>query len=73
MRDGVKEAVDLQARYRRAIENEDLAKCGEKYARDFLEDVFGDRDIDSINDSDKERFRELYKKIQKEWDEQEDE
>jgi hypothetical protein len=73
LRDGVKEAVDLQARYRRAIENADLAKCGEKYARDFLEDVFGDRDIDSINDSDKERFRELYKKIQKEWDEQDGE
>ena len=73
LREGVKEAVDLQARYRGAIETADLAKCGEECARDFLEDVFGDRDIDSINHSDKERFRELYKKIQKEWDEQEGE
>lgn len=73
LREGVKEAVDLQARYRGAIETADFAKCGEKYARDFLGDVFGDRDIDSLNDSDKERFRELYKKIRKEWDEQEGE
>lgn len=71
LREGVKAVIDLQARYRGAIETADLAKFGEKCARDFLEDVFGDRDIDSINDSDKERFRELYKKIRKEWDEQE--
>jgi hypothetical protein len=71
LREGVKDVVDLQARYRGAIETADLAKFGEKCARDFLEDVFGDRDIDSINDSDKERFRKLYKKIRKEWDEQE--
>lgn len=71
LREGVKETVDLQARYRGAIETADLAKYGEKCARDFLEDVFGDREIDSINESDKEQFRELSKQIQKKWDEQE--
>lgn len=71
LREGVKAVIDLQAAYRDAIERRDYAVMAKEEAENFLEDVFGDRDIDSINDDDKKRIRALCRQIAEEW-EQED-
>lgn len=72
LRQGAKAVIDLQAKYRDAIERRDYAEMAKKGAEDFLADVFGDPDIDSINEEDKKRIRELCRQIAEEW-EKEDE
>ena len=67
-RQGVKEVIDLQAKYYGAIASKNLAEIGEKEAHDFLEDVFGDREPYTINDKDKERIKAFVKSIMEEWD-----
>lgn len=71
LRRGCKEIIDLQDSYHAAVEAKQLAKIGEKSAHDFLEDIFGDRDIDTINDKDKERIKAFVKQIYAEWDAEE--
>ena len=46
----------------------DLPRMSEKDARDFLQECFGDSEIDSINDADKERILALCNQIRKEWE-----
>ncbi len=67
LRRGCKDIIDLQGKYHAAIEGKILAKIGEKTAYDFLEDIFGDREIDSINDKDKDRIKAFVKQIYDEW------
>lgn len=69
LREGVKEVINLQDALSNARSRECLAKVGQKSAEDFLEDIFGDREIDSINDADKERIRAFVAQIYAEWDE----
>ena len=73
LRKGVKEVIDLQAKYHGAIVSKNMAKIGEREAHDFLEDVFGDREPYTINDKDKERIKVFVKGIMKEWDMEEGE
>ena len=68
LRGGIKEIVDLKIDYYRAVEREKLSRMSEKDARDFLQECFGDSEIDSINDADKERILALCNQIRKEWE-----
>ena len=73
MRQGVKEIIDLKQDYFFTLSRMELAKKSEKDARDFLKECFGDSEIDSINDADKERILALCKQIEAEWEEQDGE
>jgi hypothetical protein len=56
LRNGVKEIIKLQGEYRREKELRKYAKLSEKDARDYLEELFGDREPECINDKDRERI-----------------
>lgn len=74
LRQGVKAIVDIQNMYAYEKEKADLAKISEQVANDFVKDIFGDEEVTSINDKDKERIRQFVQDIYKEWeDEDEDE
>lgn len=68
MRQGVKELIDLKQDYYNAMFRKSLAEQSEKDARDFLQECFGDSEIDSINNADKERIIALCKQIESEWE-----
>lgn len=69
LRGGIKEIVDLKIDYYRAVERAKISQMSEKDARDFLEECFGDREIDSINEDDRKRILSLCNKIIHEWEE----
>ena len=68
LRKGVKSMIDFQDMYSTSVEKKNIAELGEQSARDFMTDIFGDEDIDSINDKDKVRIRDFVQQIYKEWD-----
>ena len=68
LRGGIKEIVDLKIDYYKAVEREKLSRMSEKDARDFLQECFGDREIDSINEDDRKRILFLCDKIRREWE-----
>lgn len=68
MRQGVKEVIDLKQDYYNALYRRRLAEQSEKDARDFLQECFGDSEIDSINDADKLRIITFCKQIEAEWE-----
>ena len=70
MRQGVKEIIDLKQDYFFTLSRMVFAEASEKDARDFLQECFGDSEIDSINDADKERIIALCKQIEAEWKEE---
>ena len=72
MRQGVKEIIDLKQDYFFTLSRMVLAEASEKDARDFLQECFGDSEIDNINDADKERIIALCKQIESEWEEDND-
>lgn len=69
MRDGVKEIIDLKNDFYGTVFRAEYAERGEKDARDFLQECFGDREIDSINEDDRKRIISLCDKIRREWEE----
>jgi len=69
MRGGVKEIIDLQNDFYGMAFKAEYAERNEKDARDFLQECFGDREIDSINEDDKKRILFLCDKIRREWEE----
>ena len=71
MRGGVKEIIDLQNDFYGTVFRAEYAERDEKDARDFLQECFGDREIDDINEKDKERIIYLCRKIAREWEEKE--
>ena len=71
IRRGCKEIIDLQNDYHGAIEAKNLAKIGEQEAHDILEEMFGDREVYTINDNDKERIKAFVRSIQDEWERRE--
>lgn len=73
LRRGCKEIIDLQNNYHGAIEAKNLAKIGEQEAHDILEEVFGDREVYTINDKDKERIKAFVMSIKDEWERRTDE
>jgi len=72
LRRGVKSMIDFQDMYSSAVEKKNLAECGEQSARDFMIDIFGDEDIDAINDKDKSCIRDFVQQIYKQWDAEEE-
>ena len=68
MRDGVMRVISLQDTVSRLKSKAQIAESSEESARDFLEEVFGDRDPESINDKDKERIKVFVQSIFAEWD-----
>ena len=73
LRRGCKEIIDLQNNYHGAIEAKNLAKIGEQEAHDILEEMFGDREVYTINDKDKERIKAFVRSITDEWERRTDE
>ena len=73
LRRGCKEIIDLQNSYHGAIESKNLAEIAEKDAHDILEEMFGDRELYTINDKDKERIKAFVRSIQDEWERRTDE
>lgn len=63
LRDGVKAIADFQMDYSNAKSQKELAEISENGARDFLEDIFGDREVDSLNDKAKEEIRDFVQHI----------
>lgn len=68
MRGGVKEIIDLQNDFYNMAFKAEFAERDEKDARDFLQECFGDREIDSINEGDRDRILFLCNKIRQEWE-----
>jgi hypothetical protein len=71
LRRGVLDIVNLQDRYHREAEKARLCQIGETEAKDFVEEVFGDRDVYMINEKDKQRIREFVRSIEAEWEREE--
>lgn len=69
LRRGVKAIIDLQDDYSKALECQNCAEIGEKAARDFLQEVFGDEEIDTINDEDKQKIKEFVQQLMEKWEE----
>ena len=65
LRRGCKEIIDLQNNYHGAIEAKNLANV--------LEEIFGDREVYTINDKDKERIKVFVRSIVDEWERRTDE
>lgn len=68
MRGGVKEIIDLQNDFYNMAFKADFAQRDADDARDFLQQCFGDREIDSINEDDRKRILFLCDKIRREWE-----
>lgn len=68
LRSGVKSVMELQEKYHHANELRNFAESCKESMEEFLRDVFGDAEIYSINDKDKERIKEFVKGIMAEWD-----
>ena len=69
MRGGVKEIIDLQNDFYNMAFKAEFAQKDADDARDFLQQCFGDREIDSINEDDRKRILSLCNKIRQEWEE----
>lgn len=69
LRRGVKAIVDLQEDYSKAIEYREYAEIGEKEAKDFLKEIFGDDEIFTINDEDKNKITEFVRQLMEKWEE----
>ncbi len=63
LREGIKETLDLQSACSKAVYNNEVAKESEKQARAFLEDVFGDSEIDFVNDDFKNELKAFAKEL----------
>lgn len=59
LRQGVKAIIDMQDAYANAKKEMNLATSSEQEARNFLKDIFGDEDIDSISDENKAKIKEF--------------
>lgn len=68
MRGGVKEIIDLQNDFYGMAFKAEFAQKDADDARDFLQECFGDREIDSINEGDRDRILFLCNKIRREWE-----
>ena len=68
MRRGVKEIIDLQNDFYGMAFKAEFAQNDADGARDFLQECFGDREIDSINEDDRKRILFLCNKIRREWE-----
>lgn len=63
LREGVKAIIDIQEMYVHAKEVVEFAESGENKARDFLGEVFGDRNIECVNNEYKNEIKAFVKKL----------
>ena len=68
LRAGVKEVINLQSKYHHAEERRWLAESNEKEKIEFVLDIFGEEDPETLNDEIKERVKKAVKEIIAEWD-----
>lgn len=74
LRKGVQEVITLQSNYHSACEQRNYEKSLREGKEEFLLEVFGDEEPESINNKDKQRIKEFVQSIFAEWDkENEDE
>lgn len=59
LRAGAKSIIDIQADYQLAIEKKELAEIGEQEMRDFLTEIFGDEESETLNDEYKRKIKEF--------------
>lgn len=69
LRRGMKAVIDLQDDYSKALEYQNNAEIREKSARDFLQEVFEDEYIDTIDNEDKQKIKEFVQQLMKKWEE----
>ena len=70
LREGVKSIIDIQADYQLAIVKKELAEIGEQEMRDFLTEIFGDEEPETLNNEYKRKIKESVGIILKEMEEQ---
>lgn len=63
LRRGVKEVIDLQDRYSEAVCSKKLAEIGEQSKTDFLTEIFGDEEPETLNDELKAKIKEFVKTL----------
>ena len=68
LRLGVKAIADIQMDLANARANAHLARVSEKSMRDFIKDIFGDEEPETLNDEYKKRIREFVQGLLKEMD-----
>lgn len=68
LRKGAKACIDMQNEYRSMEWSKKRAVDSENDARDFLEEIFGDREPECINDKDKAKIIEFCHQIYEEWE-----
>lgn len=61
LRAGVKAIADIQMDYSNAISAKHLAKSSESEMRNFLTDIFGDEEPESLNDEYKQKIKDFVK------------
>lgn len=59
LRDGVKAIVEIQEDYQIAMERRELAEINEEEIRDFLTEIFGDEEPETLNDEYKRKIKEF--------------
>lgn len=68
LRKGVQEVISLQSNYHSACDQRNREKSLREGKEEFLLEVFGDEEPESINDKDKQRIKEFVQSIFKEWE-----
>lgn len=68
LRAGVKAIADIQMDLANARSDAHLARVGEESMREFLADIFGDEEPETLNEEYKNRIREFVQGLLKEMD-----
>lgn len=63
IRQGVKDIIDLEQDYYNTVEKVKAAAEAEDDMRAFLDDIFGEADVDCLGDADKTAIRDFVKKL----------
>ena len=63
LRQGAKAIIDMEDGYSEACLQAKLAEQSEQDARDFLQDIFGDSDVDSLSNELKDKIRKYVTKL----------
>lgn len=66
LRAGVKAIADIQMDYSNARSKQKLAKQSEENTREFLADIFGDEEPESLSDEHKQKIKDFVAEISKE-------
>lgn len=71
LRNGVKAVIDLQGKCRSAEDKVRYLKEIDEGREEFLTDIFGDPEPETINEKDKKRIKEFVQGIMAEWEQEE--